>query len=241
MRLSRVVATELIKVRGLPAVVATVFATIGVAIALAAGIAATSSSSASRSDPVEMTLATVPFLQIGIILIAILVVASEHAGSQIRTTLTAIPQRTLLLAGKAIAYLVTAVLTAAVSLCAGFATAAITLAARDASPAGDVNAWPVVGAGLYLVLIGLLALALAVLLRSLVPPLVTMLALVLIASPLLAGSTEHARWLPDRAGSLLYQPDADAVLTTAGGVLVQFAWIAATSIIAAAAFTSRDA
>ena len=89
--------------------------------------------------------------------------------------------------------------------------------------------------------IGLLALALTVLLRSLIPPLVAMLALVLIVSPLVAGSTEHARWLPDRAGSLLYLPESDTVLTAGTGVFVMLAWTTAVAIAAASTFLSRDA
>ena len=104
-----------------------------------------------------------------------------------------------------------------------------------------VDGRPLAGAAAYLVLIGLLALALAVLLRSQLPPLVAMLGLVLVLSPLLSGLTEHARWLPDRAGSLLYQPGADTVLTPAAGALVLLCWTAATGAAAAAAFLARDA
>ncbi len=68
-----------------------------------------------------------------------------------------------------------------------------------------------------------------------------MLGLVLVLSPLLSGLTEHARWLPDRAGSLLYQPGADTVLTAATGALVLLSWTVATGAAAAAAFLARDA
>ena len=67
------------------------------------------------------------------------------------------------------------------------------------------------------------------------------IALVLIASPLLAGVTEHARWLPDRAGGLLFQPVDDPVLTAGTGTLVLIAWIVMVSAIAATTFTARDA
>jgi len=70
---------------------------------------------------------------------------------------------------------------------------------------------------------------------------VTMLALVLIVSPLLAGYTEHARALPDRAGRLLYLPDSDPALTPGTGALILLAWIAATALAAVVAFTRRDA
>lgn len=86
-----------------------------------------------------------------------------------------------------------------------------------------------------------LAHALAVALRSLVPPLVAMLGLVLIASPLLSGTTEHARWLPDRAGRLLYLPETDGVLTAWTGTVVLVTWIAVVASAATTAFRTRDA
>ncbi len=238
MRVMRAVAAESVKLRTLPAVCATIVGTITAAIALAAAIAA---SATGALDAVQVTLATVPFLQVGTILLGVLAVATEYQGSQVRTTLTATPNRTVLLAGKTLAYLVTATITSAVAVGAGLATAAITLAVRDTTTLEDVSAWPVVGAALYLMLIGLLGFALTVLLRSLIPPLVSMLVLVLIASPLLAGSTEHARWLPDRAGSLLYLPDGDPVLTAGTGVLVLIAWIVTIATAATVTFLTRDA
>lgn len=237
MRVMRTVAAELVKLRGLPAVCATVIGTIAAAIALTAAVAA---SSADGVDAVQATLATIPFLQVGPILLGVLAVATEYQGSQLRTTLTTTPNRGLLLTGKTIAYTVTATLTSAATIATGLTTAAITLTARDSPQAGTVNIWPVAGAGLYLVLIGLLGFALTVLLRSLVPPLVIMLALVLIVSPLL-NSTEHSRWLPDRAGRLLYLPDADSLLTPETGSLVLLTWITLTAITATTAFMTRDA
>lgn len=238
MRRGSVVAAELIKLRGLPVVPATVLGTIGVAIALAACISA---SARTPMAPEQTLVAMVPFLQIGLILLGILTVATECQGSQFRTTLTATPARLRLLAAKTLAYLLMAAITSAAAVGAGLAAAAITLAARDGAPTDGTNGWSMVGAVVYLVLIGLLALALAVVLRALIPPLVAMLALVLIVSPLVGGSTEHARWLPDRAGSLLYLPPGDSVLTAGTGALVLLAWITATAIAAATTFQARDA
>lgn len=236
--LANITASELRKLVGLPAVLAAVFGTVGVAIALTAAVAA---SSTGATDGVRVTLLTIPFLQVGPILIGVLAVATEYAGSQVRTTLTATPNRVLLLTGKTLAYLVTAAVMSAAAVGAGCATAAIMLSVSESAPISDVNVWPIAGAVVYLVLIGLLGFSLTVLLRSLIPPLVSMLAFVLIVSPLLDGYTEHARWLPDRAGSLLYLPATDSVLTAGTGSLVLLAWITVTTTTAVAAFVSRDA
>jgi len=237
--IANALAAELGKLRSLPGALVTMLGSVAAAIALAATVAA--SSTGAATDAVDATLRMVPFLQIGPILLGVLSVSTEYTGGQIRTTLAAVPNRTLLLVGKTGAYLVAAAITSAAALSAGLGTAWITLTVRHSTPTADPNAWPVLGAAAYLVLIGLLGHAVTVLTRDLVPALVTMLGLVLIASPLLSGLTEHARYLPDRAGSLLYHPDADAVLTPGTGTLVLLAWITATGTAAVISFFSRDA
>ncbi|SJN12076.1 ABC transporter integral membrane protein [Leucobacter sp. 7(1)] len=238
MTLPRVISAELIKLRTLPVIAATVFATIGTAITLSAAIAASSTVAISG---VQVTRATIPFVQIGVILLGVLAVATEYQGGQIRTTLTATPRRLSTLTGKSLAFLVTAVVTSGVAVGAGWVTATITLSVRHLAAAGEASLWPIVGVAVYLALIGSLAFALTVLLRSLIPPLVTMLSLVLIVSPLASGLTEHTRWLPDKAGSLLYLTDTDAVLDAGTGGLILLAWIIAISIAASTTFTRRDA
>ncbi|MFG3421050.1 hypothetical protein [Micromonospora sp. NPDC048063] len=235
---ARTIAAELVKLRSLPALLATVLGTVATGIALAAALA---SSAPTTGDTMQITTQTIVFLQVGPVLIGILTAATEYMGRQIVTTLTATPNRFLLLAGKAAGYLTAAATTSLATIGASAATAWITLSARGIRSTRDFDLWPLLGAVVYLVLIGLLALTVTVLLRSLTPPLVTMLALVLIVSPLLAGYTEHARWLPDKAGSLLYLPDNDLLLTPGTGALVLLAWITATAIAASIAFQRRDA
>lgn len=237
MRVLNVTVAEVVKLRGMPVVLATVVATIAAAVALAAGL---SSSASTPPDPTRTTLALVPYLQIGLILLGILAVATEYQG-QVRTTLIATPARLRLLAGKTLAYLVVAAATGLAAVGAGFATAWLLVRLRQSVSPEAMNGCLVAGACLYLVLIGLLGLVLTVALRSLIPPLVTMLGLVFIVSPLVRGYSEYGRWLPDRAGALLYRPVEDTLLTPWSGGLVLAAWIVVTAIAAAALFLTRDA
>jgi ABC-2 type transport system permease protein len=236
-RLTDTLIAELIKLRGLPTILAAGIGTVMAAAVLATVVAG----SAEEASAGQVIARTVPFLQIGSILIGILVVGTEYTAPQVRTTLTAIPNRPLLLAGKTIAYLIAGSVTSGAAVGAGLVAAWGTRSLRgdDLGQVGD--GWPIAGVVVYLVLLGLLAFALALLLRSLVPPLVAMLTLVLIASPLLAGFTEHARWLPDQAGSLLYLPDTDTVLTTGTGVLVLLGWIIGMAGVASVVFLRKDA
>lgn len=163
--------------------------------------------------------------------------ASEYARRQIHTSLLAVPHRLVLLTGKAAAYLVVAALTSLATVAACTGAAAWVLPKAHSG----IEAGPLLGAAAYLVMIGVVGLGVAMLLRSLVAALTAMLTLVMIVSPLLASRTEHARWLPDQAGSLLYSPDADPVLTTGTGALVLAAWIGLVCALAATEFVRLDA
>ncbi|HLS64299.1 MAG TPA: hypothetical protein VK060_13030 [Ruania sp.] len=236
--LARTISAELIKLRGLPAIFASATGTVVAAVALAAGLAA---SDPAAADAVQILARVIPFVQVGLILIGVLSVAHEYARRQIATTLLATPHRPVLLAGKFVAHLLVSASSSVATVGAGWAAAQIVLTVRGIHPLQESDVWSAVGAMVYLVLIGLVAFTLTILLRSLIPPLVAMLTLVLIVSPLLSSSTEHARWLPDEAGSMLYQSGTDAVLTPVTGTLVLLAWIAVTGLIAAVAFGYRDA
>ena len=230
-------AAELIKLRSLPAVLATVAATVAAAAALAGATAA----SGAAPSAGQAVLQSVTFFQAGPILTGVLCVGTEYTGSAMHTTLRATPNRLVLLTCKIIAYLVVASTASATAIGAGLLTADITQAFRGNAQAARADIRHLIGAGAYLVLIGLLGLAAALLLRSLIPPLVALLSLVLIISPLLDTLTTYSWYLPDRAGSLLYHPETGAAPTPGTGTLVLLAWIAATTAAGLTEFRNRDA
>ncbi|WP_433271607.1 hypothetical protein ACQPZF_12900 [Actinosynnema sp. CS-041913] len=235
--LRNVVAAELGKLRTLPAapitMVSTALGTTGLAVVLAAQTPGTG-------------LHAIRYGQIGFILLGVLAAASEYSGGQIRTTLAGVPSRTLLMAGKTIAYSMFAALTAVVTVVAS-AVAAQAVVGRHGVPVSDFFAaqhlGPLLGAAAYLVLIGLLAHAVAFLTRNLVAALVSVLTLVLVVSPLLMAMTPLAGYLPDQAGATLYltDPVATDVLTSVQGAGVLGAWVALALVVAVVVFTRRDA
>ncbi|GGM21242.1 hypothetical protein ACFQBY_01990 [Promicromonospora citrea] len=243
VHLARTTAAELSKLRTLPAVGLTAAATV-VAGGTVAALAA-SSAVAGGASPTAAGVVTevVRFVQAGMVLVGVLPVAHESAGTQLRTTFAAVPRRAVLVAAKTLAALVALVFTAAGTVCAMVGGAVVGSAMAATAPAWGVPGeteprWAgpgavvvsgedlgrLAGAAVFLVLVGVLAHAVALLLRELVPALVTTLGLVLIVSPLLGSLTEHARWLPDRAAALLWAP-ADPVLGPADGALVATAWV----------------
>lgn len=234
--MSRAARAELVKLATLPAFRGTTVAMITAAMALTALHSAAPTGEAAATAVVART---VPLLQIGPILLGVLAAATEYDGGQIRTTLTAVPNRTAALAGKAAACLaaVSAASTTAVAAAMATARLAAERSGREQPSLGTPKA--AVGIVAYLVLIGLLAHLLAITLRSAIPPLVAMLVL-LVASPLLSEVTAYACWLPDQAGKALYRPTPTAH-TPWNGAAFLLLWITGTGLAAATAFRGRDA
>lgn len=240
MNLPNVISAELAKLRTLPIAILCAVGTVLVGAAIATTLAATATEQGG-SAPTAVGQA-VPFAQVGIILLGVLASAHEHSGGQFRTSLAAVPNRGLLVTGKSIAALITVALTSLLTVGVSMGVVTLTHHPSDGlTAASAAEQWRLAGAVVYLTFIGVLSHAVGLLARHLVPALVSMLALVLIVPPLLGGLTEHARWLPDRAGSLLYLPGADSVLTPGTGTLVLLGWLIATGPAAVAAFITRDA
>ncbi|GAA1548845.1 hypothetical protein [Kribbella lupini] len=193
----------------------------------------TAASAGSTSDAVTLALGSVAFLQVGTIVLGVVAAAAEYGGHELRTTLTAVPNRSVSLAAKAVALLAAMTVTSVVALLA----AVLTACAREPIQA---SLWWVAGAAAYLVLVGLLAAAVTVVLRSLVPALAVLLVGVVIASPLLSSVTDQARWLPDQAGRALYSAEP-VHFGPAAGTAVLLAWLLCTGTAACLAYCKRDA
>ena len=226
----RIVTAELLKLVTLPVVLST-----GVATIAAAPVLAALSGAAAGTHAFGIVAGTMPFLQMGPILLGVLATGGEYTGGQVRTTLTAMPRRIPALAGKAAAVLFVLLVTGTAAVAAGATTA------RSGGAPAFGAARVAVGVVAHLVAMGLLALTLAVLLRSILRPLAALLTLVFVASPLLGGLTEKAYLLPDQAGRLLYDPLPGTAPGTWTGAVVLLVWLTGTSVAATVAFLVRDA
>ena len=124
---------------------------------------------AATADSVRISLGGLHLSQVAIGLLGVLAITSEYGTGMIRATLTAVPQRRLMLAAKALA-LAAATLTAGVA--ASFAAYAVFQAFLPAGNAmrttlaapGVLRA--VTGAGLYLAVLALLGFGLGAIFRS---------------------------------------------------------------------------
>lgn len=236
------VSAEFAKLHTLPAIRICALATVIACAAIAAGLAFSGDGTAPTAE--EAVLFAVPFVQACFVLLGVLPMTHEGDGGQLRTSLSAVPGRTTFVLAKTTATAALLALTAAVAMGASIAAALVASAwAAGGTPSEGPDTVgrdgsALAGAAAYLALIGLFAHATALLLRRFVPALVSVLVLVLLLPPFLSVS-EHARWLPSRAGELLYT-GSDPVLTAATGALVVAGWIAVVGTAGLAALRLRD-
>ena len=137
-------------------------------------------------DPVATSMSGLSLGQLAIAVLGVLVISSEYSTGGIRVTLTAVPQRMLVLAAKATVF-------TAVSLVIGLATAFGAFyagqpwfAARGVGAAiGDPGVLrAVIGGGLYVAASGLFGLAMGVLLRRTAGAVTAAVAMLLVLPPL---------------------------------------------------------
>ncbi|AHW65276.1 Putative membrane protein [Corynebacterium glyciniphilum AJ 3170] len=223
-------AAELQKLRTLPAVALTIVATAAFTVVFTAALGGP-----SEDMPV---LQIIPFMQVGVILLGILPSAHEYAGSQFRTTLAAEPHRGRLLLGKTLAASIVVVVAVILTVGSGVLMAMVSGGAGSSSSGDDASR--LLGAAVYLVLIGVFSHLVTVSVRYMIPALVGLLGVVVVFPPMIAAVTEHARWLPGEAGGLLYRSQPDAVLGPVTGALVLLGWILVAGVIAAVVMHRRD-
>jgi hypothetical protein len=208
-QLGRVLASEWVKARSLPST----WSAIGACLFIMASIGPAISSlqedgpSAPRTEPLLQMMAGVSMAQVALGVLGALLITGEYASKSITGTLAAVPQRGVLLAGKALLL---------VLLVTPFALVACTLAALTSLPvlrgrgATLTLTSPEVVTGVlsttgFLVLMALLGLAVGTLLRSTAGAVVALtgaLFLLPVLVQLVPGLSESlGPWLPTQAGS----------------------------------------
>jgi ABC-2 type transport system permease protein len=201
-------------------------------------------------DPVSNILgASVEFGQLTIIVLGILVISSEYSTGAIRASLLAVPRRLHMLAAKAVTFTALIfVLAEAVCFAAFFLGSAILHSHVPVSLGGPHVARAVIGAGLYLTVLGLFSMAIGGLIRHTAGSIAGVIAFVIVLEPLSNlipgtwGNHIHD-YLPTSAGRLVYQirPVSGQVLPAWGGFAVFCGWTAALLIAWAVTLRLRDA
>jgi ABC-type transport system involved in multi-copper enzyme maturation permease subunit len=203
-----------------------------------------------QSDPVNFILgAAFQLSQLTICVLGVLVIASEYTTGMIRASLLAVPTRVPMLLAKSVVF---AALVLAVGLVVAFASFFVGSGLlHDKAPVslGDPGvARAVIGAALYLAVLGLFSLAIGAIVRHTAGGITGVIGFVLVLSPLAQllpgslGKHVHA-YLPSEAGQMIARSHqgSDDLLSPWQGFGVFCLWTVALLLLAAYLLDRRDA
>lgn len=202
------------------------------------------------SDPARQILGTGFQLgQLAVCVLGVLVVTSEYASGTIRASLMAVPTRTPVLAAKSALFMVVIFIVSAIAAFPAFFIGSALMSSRAQVSLFDPGVFrAVIGAGLYLSLLGVMAIALGAIVRHTAGAVTGIIAFVLVLAPLaqlLPGTVgRHIQtYLPSRAGSLIASPRQapSDLLSPWQGFGVAAIWAAALIGVAAYILRRRDA
>jgi ABC-2 type transport system permease protein len=252
---ARVVLSEWTKLRSVRstrwALFAAVLFTIGIG-ALACAIVShhwPQMNAHERADfhPLEPNFAGVQLAQLAIGVLGVLVITAEYSTGMIRASLTAVPKRLPMLWAKAIVYGVTTlVLMVASTLIAFFVGQAI-LSGRHLNIAFSHPGVPraVIGAGLYLTVVGLFGLGLGAIVRNTAGGIATFAGIMFVLPPLMnvlpsSWNKAASPYLPLQAGEAILNLTRGDNLAPWVGFGIFCAYAAAALAIAAVLLVRRD-
>jgi len=200
-------------------------------------------------DPTRISLAGVFLAQLAFGVLGVLVVTGEYASGTIRATFTAVPRRLPVYAAKPLVFAVLSLVALVPTTLAAFEVGQQLLSSKHInttlSAPGVSRA--VVGAALYLVVVGLFGVALGWLMRHTAGAISTLFGVLLVA-PILVHvlpspwSENVDKWLPSTAGQAIFGVRTDVSgfgPWTGFGVLC--AYVAALLVLGAVFVARRDA
>jgi ABC-type transport system involved in multi-copper enzyme maturation permease subunit len=260
---ANVLRSEFTKLRSVRSTYWTLFAAVALIIgigAIAAGVVPGHLRADDRLtfNGTRLSLSGVNLAQIAVGVLGVLVITSEYGTGMIRATVSAVPQRRMLLAAKGVVFAVTALIVGLVaSFIAFFVTQAILSGQHPAifgarqlqSSLSDPGVFrAVAGAGLYLAVLGLLGLGLGTIIRAsagAISALFGLLFVLPILSETILSSSEQNTinpYLPFNAGREIFtvHPDSGSLGPWSGfGVFCIYAVVAL--VVASIVISRRDA
>lgn len=199
-------------------------------------------------DPTRASLGGTFLAQLSIGVLGVLIVSGEYATGMIRATFTAVPRRLTVLVARTVVFaivtLVVLVPTCVLAFVIGQHFLSSAHIQTSFAAAGVTRA--VIGAGLYLVAVGLLGVGLGWLVRHTAGAIATLVGLLLILPILVHFLPDPwpdriSKWLPGEAGQALWsvRPDPNTLAPWTGfGVLM--AYVAVAMVAAAVVLRRRD-
>ncbi len=238
----------------------TLFAAVAAMIGLSAILCAvyvaeyahTSAHDRATFNPASFSLTGVFLAQLAIGVLGVLVITNEYGSGMIRATFAATPQRVNVLAAKATVFAgVVFVVTTFASIVAFLLGQSILSSKSIGTSLGAPNVLrTVIGTGLYLAVLGLLALGLGTMIRKTAGAIAAVFGLILVLPPIagLLPSSMNAvqKFLPSNAGQALISTGGQGSNPTPqlapwAGFGVFCLWAAAALIVAGVLLVRRDA
>jgi ABC-2 type transport system permease protein len=202
------------------------------------------------ADPASAILGSGLFLsQLAICVLGVMVIASEYSTGMIRASLLAVPRRLSMLAAKVVVFALVTLVVGLVVAFASFFIGAPILHSRAPVAIGDPGVLQaVIGAGLYLSMLGVFSLAIGAIIRHTAAGITGVIGFVLVLSPLAQllpgslGKHVHA-YLPSEAGHLVAQAHKapNDLLTPWQGFGVFAIWTVVLLVVAGVLLKRRDA
>ena len=210
-----------------------------------------SMSPGERADrhPLDIALAGINVAQLAVAVLGVLLISAEYSTGSIRSTFTAVPKRLPVLWAKLIDYAVLSfVLILPAVLVSFFASQAIL---RSIQPLQIAFTQPgvarsVIGGAVYVMLVGIFALAIGAIVRNTAGGIATFAAIFFVLPPLMftlptSWNNAISQYLPSEAGRQIFAlHHAAHTLTPLTGGLVFAAYCAAAIVIAAVLLVRRD-
>lgn len=251
--LADVAHSEWTKLRSLRSTFFTLLATVVLVVGVGALVSYESSVHYTPQDgtwdPTGSSLAGMMIGQLAIAVLGVLVITGEYGTGMIRPSLAAVPRRGRLLAAKAGVFAAVAVVTGEVVSWAAFLIGQLLIHGHEptASLGAPGVARAVVGSGLYVALIGLMAVAVGTLLRHTAGAIVTVVAVLFVLPGVVQALPSSWRnpveeYWPTQAGSQVMQVVRSAHTLTAWWGFGELAlFVAVLLVLAYWTLTSRDA
>jgi ABC-2 type transport system permease protein len=203
-----------------------------------------------RFDPTAFSLNGLFLAQLAIGVLGVLVITSEYATGQIRATLGATPQRTLVLAAKVLVFTAVTFVVGLVACFAAFFIGQSIFSAKHAQASlGDPDVLrAVVGGALYLSVLGALGIGLGAIFRRTAGAIAALVGMLLIL-PVLAGflpspwNDDVSKYLPGQAGGEIFRVVARSSnsLSPWTGFAVFVTYAVVSLVIGAVLLAKRDA
>lgn len=197
-------------------------------------------------NPLEITLAGVQIAQLAIGVLGVLVITGEYSTGMIRATMAAAPRRLPVLWSKLVVYGATVLaLTVPAAFVAFFVGHAILQPHHQAVAFGAHGvARALVGAGLYLTVVGLFGLALGAIIRNTAGGIALFAALMFVLPPLMnvlpvSWNNAISPYLPLQAGERVLQLQS-GTLTPWEGFAVLCGYVVVAFVVAAVLLRRRD-